>query len=50
MPPQTRVATVMLQVLLALLPGVLAYSWFFGPGMGIQIILDQTVDGDHKKR
>ena len=39
MPPQARVATVMLQVLLALLPGVLAYSWFFGPGILIQIIL-----------
>lgn len=39
MPPQTSVATVMLQVLLALVPGVLAYSWFFGPGILIQIIL-----------
>ena len=39
MPPQTSVATVMLQVLLALVPGVLAYTWFFGPGILIQIIL-----------
>jgi electron transport complex protein RnfD len=39
MPPQTTVATVMLQVLYALVPGVIAYSWFFGPGMVIQIIL-----------
>jgi len=39
MPPQTTVAAVMLQVLLALVPGVLAYTWFFGPGMLIQIML-----------
>ena len=39
MPPQTTVAAVMLQVLLALIPGVLAYAWFFGPGILIQIIL-----------
>lgn len=37
--PQTSVATVMLQVLYALAPGVLAYIWFFGPGILIQIIL-----------
>lgn len=29
----------MLRVLYALVPGVLAYSWFFGPGILIQIIL-----------
>ena len=39
MPPQNTIAKVMLQVLLALVPGVLAYSWFFGPGILIQIIL-----------
>ncbi len=39
MPPQTSVAKVMVMVLFALLPGVLAYSWFFGPGILIQIIL-----------
>ena len=39
MPPQTSVATVMLQVLFALIPGVIAYTWFFGPGILIQIIL-----------
>jgi len=39
MPPQTTVATVMLQVLFALVPGVLAYAWFFGPGVLVQIIL-----------
>jgi electron transport complex protein RnfD len=37
--PQTNVAGVMLQVLLALVPGVLAYAWFFGPGVLIQIML-----------
>ncbi|HEY5775314.1 MAG TPA: electron transport complex subunit RsxD [Xanthomonadales bacterium] len=36
-PPQTTVAKVMLQVLLALVPGVLAYTWFFGPGILVQI-------------
>jgi electron transport complex protein RnfD len=35
--PQTNVARVMLQVLLALVPGVLLYAWFFGPGVLIQI-------------
>ena len=39
MPPQTSVATVMSQVLFALVPGVLAYAWFFGPGVLIQIFL-----------
>ena len=39
LPPRTTVAAVMLQVLLALVPGVLAYTWFFGPGMLIQIML-----------
>ncbi len=39
MPPQKTVAKVMLQVLLALVPGILAYTWFFGPGILIQILL-----------
>ena len=38
-PPQTTVGGVMRQVLYALVPGVVAYSWFFGPGMLVQIIL-----------
>jgi len=38
-PPQTTVAKVMLQVLLALVPGVLATTWFFGPGTLVQIVL-----------
>jgi electron transport complex protein RnfD len=39
LPPTTSIAGVMLQVLLALVPGVLAYTWFFGPGVLIQITL-----------
>jgi electron transport complex protein RnfD len=39
MPPKTTVAKVMLQVLLALVPGITAYYWFFGPGILIQISL-----------
>ena len=39
LPPKTNIASVMLKVLLALVPGVLAYTWFFGPGIVIQIIL-----------
>jgi len=38
-PPQTTVAGVMKQVLYALLPGVVAYTWFFGPGILVQIVL-----------
>ena len=39
MPQQITVAKVMLQVLLALVPGTLAYAWFFGPGVLIQMLL-----------
>lgn len=39
MPPQTTVARVMLQVLAALVPGIVAYAWFFGPGILVQILL-----------
>lgn len=39
MPTQLTVAKVMLQVLVALIPGIVAYSWFFGPGVLIQIVL-----------
>lgn len=38
-PPHATIAGVMLQVLLALVPGILAYVWFFGPGILIQILL-----------
>ncbi|KAB2966744.1 RnfABCDGE type electron transport complex subunit D [Zoogloea sp.] len=33
------VQSVMLQVLLALVPGIAAYAWFFGPGILVQIAL-----------
>lgn len=39
MPPQLTVSWVMLQVLFALVPGIAAHLWFFGPGILIQIIL-----------
>lgn len=39
LPSQTSVAGVMLQVLLALSPGVLALIWFFGLGVLVQLIL-----------
>ena len=35
--PATRVSAIMLQVLLALIPGVLAHIWFFGWGVIVQI-------------
>ncbi len=38
-PAQTSVAGVMQQVLLALVPGVMALTWFFGIGVLIQILL-----------
>ena len=38
-PPHSTVAGIMLQVLLALIPGILAHAWFFGPGILIQITL-----------
>jgi electron transport complex protein RnfD len=39
MPPQTTVAGVMRQVLFALVPGIVAHAWFFGPGILVQILL-----------
>ncbi len=38
-PAQTSVAGVMQQVLLALTPGVIALTWFFGTGVLIQLVL-----------
>jgi electron transport complex protein RnfD len=38
-PPQSTVASVMLQVMFALIPGVAAHVWFFGPGILVQIAL-----------
>ncbi|AKS41663.1 RnfABCDGE type electron transport complex subunit D [Wenzhouxiangella marina] len=39
LPPSTTVAGVMRQVLLALVPGILAHAWYFGPGIFVQILL-----------
>ena len=38
-PPSTSVAAVMLHVLVALVPGIVAAAWLFGPGVLIQIVL-----------
>ena len=39
LPAPTSVQRVMLDVLLALLPGIAAHVWFFGPGILLQIVL-----------
>jgi electron transport complex protein RnfD len=39
LPPQITVRRVMLQVIFALLPGIAAYAWYFGPGILLQILL-----------
>jgi electron transport complex protein RnfD len=38
-PPEITVRRVMLQVIFALLPGIAAYAWYFGPGILLQILL-----------
>jgi len=38
-PPTTSVSGIMQQVLVALVPAVLAHAWYFGPGIFIQITL-----------
>ncbi len=38
-PATSSVGQVMRQVLLALCPGIIAYVWYFGPGMLVQILL-----------
>lgn len=38
-PPHSTVAGVMRQVLYALVPGIAAYTWFFGAGVLLQILL-----------
>jgi len=38
-PPAVTVRGIMLQVVCALLPGVAAHVWFFGPGILVQILL-----------
>ncbi len=39
LPPTTTVGGVMRQVLYALVPGILAHAWYFGPGIFVQIAL-----------
>lgn len=39
LPPQTTVAGIMQQVLLALVPAIIAYWWFFGWGICFQLML-----------
>ncbi|KAA9132497.1 electron transport complex subunit RsxD [Marinihelvus fidelis] len=39
MPAPPTVAGVMTQVLIALVPGIIASAWFFGPGVLVQIVL-----------
>jgi electron transport complex protein RnfD len=39
LPPRTTVTAVMLEVLIALVPGVLAYLWFFGPGLVLNLLI-----------
>lgn len=38
-PPLVTVGGVMRQVLYALVPGIIAHAWFFGPGIVVQILL-----------
>ena len=38
-PASSSVSGVMLQVLFALIPGIAAHAWYFGPGIIIQILL-----------
>jgi electron transport complex protein RnfD len=37
--PAVTIHKVMRDVLLALVPGIVAYCWYFGPGMAIQIVI-----------
>jgi electron transport complex protein RnfD len=39
LPPATSVSAVMQQVLISLIPAVLAHAWFFGPGIVFQILM-----------
>ena len=38
-PPHSTVSRVMLQVIYALIPGIAAHVWYFGPGILVQIVL-----------
>ena len=37
--PQTSVASIMLQVLAALVPAAIAHVWFFGPGFIFNLLV-----------
>ena len=39
LPPRTTVTAVMLEVLVALVPGVLVYLWYFGPGLVLNLLI-----------
>ena len=39
LPPHSTVSRVMLQVIYALIPGIAAHVWYFGPGILVQIVL-----------
>src|SRR5262245_53271573 len=39
LPARTTVTAVMLEVLVALVPGVLVYTWYFGPGLAINLVI-----------
>ena len=38
-PPHPTVSRVMMQVIFALIPAIAAHTWFFGPGILVQITL-----------
>ena len=39
LPPAATVGSVMRQVIYALVPGIVAHAWYFGPGIFVQILL-----------
>ncbi len=43
LPVRPSVASVMAQVLLALVPATLVYTWYFGPGLLVQIVIASVV-------
>ncbi len=41
--PKANVASIMQQVLLALVPAALAHVWFFGPGFILNLLIASAV-------
>jgi electron transport complex protein RnfD len=39
LPPRTTVTAMMLEVLVALVPGIVVYVWFFGPGLALNLCI-----------